>query len=136
MTRKIFKYRLVYYLAVITSLIFFIISSLSLLEIFNNFSILKTLIIVFSLVVNAFAFINLIEKYDKAVLFLNISLLISTGTIGYPLLLRFLNGYYLTGHLYFNFFALFIAILIIINVFKVKKFNGINEIENIGKHED
>ncbi|WP_027372762.1 hypothetical protein [Chryseobacterium sp. UNC8MFCol] len=136
MTRKIFKYRLVYYLAVITSLIFFIISSLSLLEIFNNFSILKTLIIVFSLVVNAFAFINLIEKYDKAVLFLNISLLISTGTIGYPLLLRFLNGYYVTGHLYFNFFALFIAILIIINVFKVKKFNGINEIENIGKHED
>ena len=109
---------------------------ISLLEIFNNFSILKTLIIVFSLVVNAFAFINLIEKYDKAVLFLNISLLISTGTIGYPLLLRFLNGYYLTGHLYFNFFALFIAILIIINVFKVKKFNGINEIENIGKHED
>ncbi|ASE60570.1 hypothetical protein EGY07_13120 [Chryseobacterium indologenes] len=136
MTRKIFKYRLVYYLAVITSLIFFIISSLSLLEIFNNFSILKTLIIVFSLVVNAFAFINLIEKYDKAVLFLNISLLISTGTIGYPLLLRFLNGYYVTGHLYFNFFALFIAILIIINVFKVKEFNGINEIENIGKHED
>lgn len=120
MTRKIFKYRLVYYLAVITSLIFFIISSLSLLEIFNNFSILKTLIIVFSLVVNAFAFINLIEKYDKAVLFLNISLLISTGTIGYPLLLRFLNGYYVTGHLYFNFFALFIAILIIINVFKLK----------------
>lgn len=136
MTRKIFKYRLVYYLAVITSLIFFIISSLSLLEIFNNFSILKTLIIVFSLVVNAFAFFNLIEKYDKAVLFLNISLLISTGTIGYPLLLRFLNGYYVTGHLYFNFFALFIAILIIINVFKVKEFNGINEIENIGKHED
>ncbi len=65
MKRKIFKYKLVYYLAVITSLLLFIISAFWILEIFNDFSLFKTLFIVISLVINSFAFVNLIEKYEK-----------------------------------------------------------------------
>ncbi|HCM33315.1 MULTISPECIES: hypothetical protein [Chryseobacterium] len=136
MKRKIFKHRLVYYLAVITSLLLFIISAFSILKLFDNFSIFKTLVICISLVINAFAFINLIEKYDKAVLFLNLSLSLSIIVLGYPLLLGFLNGYYVLGHFGFKLLVSFILILIIVNVFKVKEYKVVNEIENIGKHED
>ena len=136
MKRKIFKHRLVYYLAVITSLLLFIISAFSILKLFDNFSIFKTLVICISLVINAFAFINLIEKYDKAVLFLNLSLSLSIIVLGYTLLLGFLNGYYVLGHFGFKLLVSFILILIIVNVFKVKEYKVTNEIENIGKHED
>ncbi|MGU3376881.1 hypothetical protein [Chryseobacterium sp. M5A1_1a] len=136
MKRKIFKYRLVYYLAVITSLLLFIISAFSILGLFDNFSIFKTLIISISLVINSFAFINLIEKYEKAVLFLNLGLCLSIIVLGYPLLLGSLNGYYVLGHFSFKFVVLFILTLITANVFKVKELREINEIENIGKHED
>ncbi|MFP3832004.1 hypothetical protein [Chryseobacterium sp. SIMBA_028] len=135
MKRKIFKHRLVYYVAVITSLLLFIISALSILKLFNNFSIFKTLVICISLVINAFAFINLIEKYDKAVLFLNLSLYLSIIILGYPLLLGFLNGYYVLEHFSFKLSVSFILILIIVNVFKVKEYEVANEIENIGKKE-
>ncbi|MEG0925931.1 MULTISPECIES: hypothetical protein [Chryseobacterium] len=135
MKRKIFKHRLVYYLAVITSLLLFIVSALSILKLFNNFSIFKTLVICTSLVINAFAFINLIEKYDKAVLFLNLSLSLSIIILGYPLLLGFLNGYYVLEHFSFKLSVSFILILIIVNVFKVKEYEVANEIENIGKKE-
>lgn len=135
MKRKIFKHRLVYYLAVITSLLLFIVSALSILKLFNNFRIFKTLVICTSLVINAFAFINLIEKYDKAVLFLNLSLSLSIIILGYPLLLGFLNGYYVLEHFSFKLSVSFILILIIVNVFKVKEYEVANEIENIGKKE-
>lgn len=136
MKKKIFKYKLVYYLAVITSLLLFIISSFWILEIFNDFSLFKTLFIVVSLVINSFAFINLVEKYDKAILFLNLSLFLSIVVLGYPLLLGFLNGYYILGHFTFKILIVLILSLLIVNVFKVKNYKGINEIENIGKHED
>ena len=136
MKKKIFKYKLVYYLAVIASLLLFIISSFWILEIFNDFSLFKTLFIVVSLVINSFAFINLVEKYDKAILFLNLSLFLSIVVLGYPLLLGFLNGYYILGHFTFKILIVLILSLLIVNVFKVKNYKGINEIENIGKHED
>ncbi|WP_185288020.1 hypothetical protein [Chryseobacterium lactis] len=136
MKKKIFKYKLVYYLAVIASLLLFIISSFWILEIFNDFSLFKTLNIVVSLVINSFAFINLVEKYDKAILFLNLSLFLSIIVLGYPLLLGFLNGYYILGHFTFKILIVLILSLLIVNVFKVKNYKGINEIENIGKHED
>lgn len=135
MKRKIFKHRLVYYLAVMTSLMLFIISTFSVLKLFDNFHIFKTLVICISLVINAFAFINLVEKYDKAALFLNLSLSLSIIVLGYPLLLGFLNGYYALEHFSFKLLASFILILIIVNVFKVKEYKIANEIENIGKHE-
>ncbi|WP_223600220.1 hypothetical protein [Chryseobacterium sp. GVT01B] len=136
MKQKIFKYKLVYYLAVITSLLLFIISAFLVLEIFNDFSLLKTLFIGISLVINSFAFINLVEKYDKAILFLNLSLFLSIMSLGYPLLLGFLNGYYIVGHFTFKFIIVLILSLLIVNLFKVKRYKGVNEIENIGKHED
>ncbi|AZA76067.1 hypothetical protein EG347_00255 [Chryseobacterium sp. G0186] len=136
MKKKIFKYRLVYYLAVMISLLLFIISAFSTIRLFDNFNIFKALIISISLVINSFAFINLIEKYEKAVLFLNISLCLSIIALGYPLLLGSLSGYNVLGHFSFKFLVVFILTLIIVNVFKVKEIKGINEIENIGKHED
>ncbi|WP_137904212.1 hypothetical protein [Chryseobacterium sp. 2VB] len=136
MKRKIFKYKLVYYIAVITSLLLFIISAFWILEIFNDFSLFKILFIVISLVINAFAFVNLIEKYDKAILFLNLSLLLSIIVLGYPLLFGFLNGYSVLEHFTFRFLIIFILCLLIVNVFKVKKNDGAKEIEHIGKHED
>ncbi|MDR6465254.1 hypothetical protein [Chryseobacterium sediminis] len=136
MKQKIFKYKLVYYLAVITSLLLFIISAFLVLEIFNDFSLLKTLFIGISLVINSFAFVNLVEKYDKAILFLNLSLFLSIMSLGYPLLLGFLNGYYIVGHFTFKFLIVLILSLLIVNLFKVKRYKGVNEIENIGKHED
>lgn len=136
MKKKIFKYRLVYYLAVLTSLLLFIISAFLVLDIFNDFSLFKTLFIGISLVINSFAFINLAEKYDKAILFLNISLFLSIINLGYPLLLGFLNGYYVVGHFTFKFLIVLILSLLIVNMFKMKRYKGVNEIENIGKHED
>lgn len=136
MKQKIFKYKLVYYLAIITSLLLFIISAFLVLEIFNDFSLLKTLFIGISLVINSFAFVNLVEKYDKAILFLNLSLFLSIMSLGYPLLLGFLNGYYIVGHFTFKFLIVLILSLLIVNLFKVKRYKGVNEIENIGKHED
>jgi hypothetical protein len=136
MKQKIFKYKLVYYLAVITSLLLFIISAFLVLEIFNDYSLLKTLFIGISLVINSFAFVNLVEKYDKAILFLNLSLFLSIMSLGYPLLLGFLNGYYIVGHFTFKFLIVLILSLLIVNLFKVKRYMGVNEIENIGKHED
>lgn len=136
MKRKIFKYKLVYYIAVITSLLLFIISAFWILDIFNDFSLFKILFIVISLVINAFAFVNLIEKYDKAILFLNLSLLLSIIVLGYPLLFGFLNGYSVLEHFTFRLLIIFILCLLIVNVFKVKKNDGVKEIEHIGKHED
>lgn len=136
MKKKIFKYKLVYYLAVVTSLFLFIISTFSILGLFNDFSIFKTLVICISIVINSFAFINLIEKYNKAVLFLNLSLFLSIFIMGYPLLLNFLNGYNALEHFSFKFMVLFTLVLIVVNVFKIKQYKGINEIEDIGTHKD
>jgi len=136
MKQKIFKYKLVYYLAIITSLLLFIISAFLVLEIFNDFSLLKTLFIGISLIINSFAFVNLVEKYDKAILFLNLSLFLSIMSLGFPLLLGFLNGYYIVGHFTFKFLIVLILSLLIVNLFKVKRYKGVNEIENIGKHKD
>ncbi|CAH0165205.1 MULTISPECIES: hypothetical protein [unclassified Chryseobacterium] len=137
MKKKIFKYRLVYYLAVAMSLLFFIISSFSILNLFDDFSIFKTMFIGTSIVINLFAFINLIEKYNKAVLFLNLSLSLAIVALGYPILLVALSGrYYDVWNFRFKFWILFILILAIVNIFKVRVNSGINEIENIGKHED
>lgn len=136
MKRKIFKYKPVYYLAVIVSLLLFIISAFSLLGLFNNFSIFKTLIIGISLVINSFAFINLIEKYDKAVLFLNLSLFLAIFIMGHPLLIGFLKGYNILENYRLKFLVLFTLILVIVNVFKIREYKGIDEIEDIGTLND
>lgn len=122
MKNKIFKYRLVYYLAIMTSLVFFLISSYRIFGLFENFNLISFAIVITSVIINLFAFINLIEKYAKAILFLNLSLFLF---IGVTLI-----------YLHFKFLILLILILIIVNVFKVDRHTKVEEIDNIGKHED
>jgi hypothetical protein len=69
MKKRIFKYRAVYYLALITNLLLFLISAFSFFAIFENFNIFKLIVICGSIFINLAAFINLAEKYDKAFFF-------------------------------------------------------------------
>lgn len=133
--RKIFKYRLVYYLALITSLVFFIISIFPVLSLFENLSIFNLIIICIPIVINVFACINLIEKYDKAVFFLNLGLSLYIIFTGYYVLLGFLSdGLY--GMVKHTHFKLLIIILIVVNIFKVENYKECKEIKNIGQKEE
>ncbi|MBK1895943.1 hypothetical protein [Chryseobacterium paridis] len=138
MKRRIFKYKAVYYLAITVSLILFLISAFSIFSLFNDFSFFKLLITGFSIVVNSFAFVNLVEKYDKAILFLNLGLVVSTVFIGYYVLLIILNkGFYeMMSYSYFKFLIILIVTIIVVNKYKVQKKPDYNEIENIGEQEE
>src|SRR5690606_38245877 len=128
MRKRIFKYRAVYYLALITSLLLFLISAFSFFAIFENFNIFKLIVICGSIFINLAAFINLAEKYDKAILFLNLSLGITIILMGYYALFLFLNNY-------FKFMFILLLVLLIVNIFKIKRVNDL-EIEEIGKHKE
>ncbi|MFC5873449.1 hypothetical protein ACFP3I_12730 [Chryseobacterium arachidis] len=80
----------------------------------------------------------MLEKYDKAVLFLNSGLVLNIIFSGYYVVLGFLSKGWnmIATYPHFKFFVLFIVILIIVNMFKIKQDKGINEIEEIGKHND
>lgn len=136
--KKVFKCKVVYYLAITISLILFIISAFSIFSIFNNFSLFKLLISGFSIIVNSFAFVNLVEKYDKAILFLNLGLFLYTVFSSYYMLLIALNkGFYeMMSYSYFKFFIILVITLIIVNRYKIKKGPEYKEIENIGQNEE
>lgn len=138
MKRKLFKYKVVYYLAITISLILFLVSTLSLFSVFKDFSIFKFLITGFSIVVNSFAFVNLVEKYDKAILFLNLSLALFTIFTGYYALILILkNGFHgMMSYPDLKFFLLFVVILFIVNKYKIKGDQDYNEIDNIGQNEE
>lgn len=125
-------------MAITISLILFLISAFSIFSLFEDFSIFKLLITGFSIIVNSFAFVNLVEKYEKAILFLNFGLLLFTIFISYYILLIVLNkGFYeMMEYSYFKFFVILIITLIIVNKYKVKKNPNYKEIENIGEHEE
>ncbi len=134
MKRKIFKYRSVYCLAVITSLLLFLTSSFNILQLFQDFSLLKLILVCCSIIFSSFAFINLVEKYDKAVLFLNLSLVFYMVLTGFYLLIGFLNtGIRALTNIYFELLLVLTFILIIVNLYKIKRFTGAEEIENIGQ---
>ncbi|ASW74053.1 hypothetical protein IQ37_07505 [Chryseobacterium piperi] len=138
MKRKLFKYKVVYYLAITISLILFLVSTLSLFSVFKDFSIFKFLIAGFSIVVNSFAFVNLVEKYDKAILFLNLSLALFTIFTGYYALILILKNRFhgMMSYPDLKFFLLFVVILFIVNKYKIKGDQDYNEIDNIGQNEE
>jgi len=137
MKKQIFKYKLVYYLTLMTSFILFIISAFGIFTIFENFNVISFIFIIGSIVINSFAFINLIEKYDKAVLFLNLGLfLYLTYTGNYLLPIFLIKGFDAVEYSHFRIFTLLLLILIIVNVFKIKNGKVTEEIEEIGKHND
>ncbi len=106
----------------------FLISAFSFFAIFENFNIFKLVVICGSIFINLAAFINLAEKYDKAILFLNLSLGITIILMGYYALFLFLNNY-------FKFMFILLLVLLIVNIFKIKRVNDL-EIEEIGKHKE
>lgn len=134
MKRKIFKYKSVYHLAIITSLLLFLTSSFNLLQLFYDFSLLKLILVCCSIIFSSFAFINLVEKYNKAVLFLNLSLVFYMILTGFYSLVGFLNrGTRPSTGIYFKLLILQTIILIIVNLYKIKQSAETDEIENIGQ---
>ncbi|MDH6253274.1 putative neutral ceramidase superfamily lipid hydrolase [Chryseobacterium sp. H1D6B] len=137
MNRRIFKYKLVYYLAILVNIILLFLSGMSILSLFKKFDLFYLIIVSISIICDVFAMIYLIRKYKKAVLFLNISLsLIITFNAYYVLLKVLSKGFY--GLLHFpNFlwFVLSLLLLLIINKYKVQG-NNYNEIEEIGQKQE
>jgi hypothetical protein len=136
MKKRIFKKKAVYYLAVITSFALLLFSFVAVISLFNNFSILKLLVLSLSMILNLSTFINLIERYSKAFLLLNISICYFIFLCGGVALAESLaNGFSLRNNPY-KFLLLFTLILIIINKFKAKEDKSEGEIESIGTHND
>ncbi len=134
MKRKIFKYRFVYYISIITSLLLFLISSFNIIQVFQDFSFLKLILVCCSIIFSSFAFVNLVEKYKKAVLFLNLSLAFYMVVTGLYSLVGFVNiGTHLFTSIYFKLLIVQTLIMIIVNLYKIKHFKGDDEIESIGQ---
>ncbi len=134
MKRKIFKYRFVYYISIITSLLLFLISSFNIIQIFQDFSFLKLILVCCSIIFSSFAFVNLVEKYKKAVLFLNLSLAFYMVVTGLYSLVGFVNiGTHPFTSIYFKLLIVQTLIMIIVNLYKIKHFKGDDEIESIGQ---
>ncbi len=134
MKRKIFKYRFVYYISIITSLLLFLISSFNIIQVFQDFSFLKLILVCCSIIFSSFAFVNLVEKYKKAVLFLNLSLAFYMVVIGLYSLVGFVNiGTHSFTSIYFKLLIVQTLIMIIVNLYKIKHFKGDDEIESIGQ---
>ncbi|EJL72656.1 hypothetical protein [Chryseobacterium populi] len=136
MEKKIFEKKVVYYLAVTISFIFCLVSIFSTLSLFNDFSLLKLLFVSLGIIINLFAFINLIEKYNKAILFLNLSLCFYMIFSGGVTLMNILTYGLSFNYNSFKFLVLFIITLIVVNKYKIKKNKAEYEIENIGQNEE
>ncbi len=134
MKRKIFKYRFVYYISIITSLLLFLISSFNIIQVFQDFSFLKLILVCCSIIFSSFAFVNLVEKYKKAVLFLNLSLAFYMVVTGLYSLVGFVNiGTHSFTSVYFKLLIVQTLIMIIVNLYKIKHFKGDDEIESTGQ---
>ncbi|MEY8759181.1 hypothetical protein [Chryseobacterium tongliaoense] len=136
MEKKIFEKKVVYYLAITISFIFCLASIFFLLSLFNDFNILKLLLVSFGTIVNLFAFINLIEKYNKAVLYLNLSLCLYMIFSGGATLINILTYGFSFNYGSLKFLILFIIVFIVVNRYKIKKNKSEIEIENIGQNEE
>ncbi|MDQ0781009.1 hypothetical protein [Chryseobacterium sp. W4I1] len=136
MNKRLFEKKVVFYLAVVVSFLLLLFSFTAVISTFNNFTVLKLLFTSLSLILNLFAFINLLEKYNRAILFLNISLCLFIILSGMAALTEILAHGFSRGYGSCRYALLFIAVLIIFNKYKVKKGKSENEIEEIGKHND
>ncbi|WP_292008582.1 hypothetical protein [Chryseobacterium sp.] len=134
--RRVFRKKIVYYLAVTVSLMLFIFSAMLIFALFKNFNIFTLLFVGGAIILNAFAFINLVEKYDKAVLFLNLSISLFILFTVYLAIISFLNREIerITDAPSLKYLVFFTVFLIIINRYKAEV--NYSEIEEIGKQEE
>jgi len=136
MNKRLFEKKAVFYLAVAASFSLLLFSFIAVISTFNNFTVFKLLFTSFSLILNLFAFINLIEKYNRAILFLNISLCLFIILSGKAALTEILSNGFSRVYGTSKYALSFIAVLIIVNKYKVKKGKSENEIEEIGQHKE
>lgn len=134
MKRKVFRYKFVYFIAIISSLLLLWFTINATLSLYNNLNLIKLIFVPLALVLNLVTFINLIGKYKRSVLFLNISLCLFIFLTGKTIITDILNhGFSLQDHSY-KYFLPFLIVLIIVNKYKVIKIKSDNEIESIGRH--
>jgi len=121
--KRVFKYKAVYYLAITASFLLLLFSFIAVTSLFNNFNIVKLLFVPLALILNLLTFINLLEKYKRAILFLNISLclfialtvmMVITDILAQGLSLEY-NSY--------KYLLIFLVVLIIVNKYKVQTLN-------------
>lgn len=136
MNKRIFEKKAVFYLAVTTSFLLLLFSFTAVISTFNNFTVFKLLFTSLSLILNLFAFINLIEKYNRAILFLNISLCLFIILSGKAALTEILTHGFSLNYSAFKYALSLMAVLILVNKYKVKKDKIENEIEEIGQHNE
>lgn len=136
MNKRIFEKKAVFYLAVAVSFSLLLFSFVAVISTFNNFTVFKLLFTSLSLILNLFAFINLIEKYKRAVLFLNISLCLFIILSGKAALTEILAYGFSRGYGACKYALSFMVVLILVNKYKVKKGKAENEIEEIGQHNE
>lgn len=136
MRRKVFKYKFVYFIAIISSLLLLWFTINATLSLYNNLNLIKLIFVPLALVLNLVTFINLIGKYKRSVLFLNISLCLFIFLTGKTIITDIVNhGFSLQDHSY-KYFLPFLIILIIVNKYKVSNIKSDNEIESIGTPND
>jgi hypothetical protein len=136
--KKVFRYKAVYYLAIIASFLLLFFSFKALISLSDDYNIVKLLFVPLALILNLFSFICLIRKYKRTILFLNISLCLFivltaratiTDILTHGLSLQYYNSY--------KYFLSFLGILIIVNIYKVKNIKSESEIDSIGRtHND
>lgn len=136
MNKRIFEKKAVFYLAVTTSFLLLLFSFTAVISTFNNFTVFKLLFTSLSLILNLFAFINLIEKYNRAILFLNISLCLFIILSGKAALTEILTHGFSLNYRAFKYGLSLMAVLVLVNKYKVKKDKIENEIEEIGQHNE
>jgi len=132
MKRNIFKIRLFYYLVILLNSSILLFSLMRTISVFENFSIVKLIIILIQIAVNIVTIISLLEKYKNVMLWLNMSIII----ILIKILFEILFFKYPSDSLY-KWCIFFGSYLLLINIFKNKEFKQecimAEEIEELGK---
>ena len=134
MKSKIFKYKAVYYLAIIAAFLLLFYSFKAIISLSNNFNLLKLIFVPLAFILNLVTFINLIRKYKKAILFLNISLCLFIILTGRSALTDILTHGLSPEYNSYKYFLSFLIVLIIVNKYRMKNINSENEIDSIGQN--
>lgn len=133
--KRLFEKVWVYYLAISLSIILSLMSIVALAMLFSsfNFSYVKLIVVVFAVIINLFAFVCLIEKYNNAVLYLNISLGLFIILCGFDNVLSFSSDAFSLENNSLKFLILFVSLYIVINRYKIKDNIEDTNINEIGK---
>ncbi|WP_165601767.1 hypothetical protein [Chryseobacterium sp. CBo1] len=132
MKKRVFKYKSVYYLAICTTLILMIMSLFAMISMYAAANYFKLFTAIMTLITSLCSFINLIEKYSNAAIYMNINLGLFALILGVNLLF---TGISFESKI-FQFFIVIIAISVILNLFKSENIDHNSEIEQIGKNQN